>query len=99
MILRIESRPPRNYYQRPEEALPAGEASHQILQSVGDLNSSALGELATLEVLLGDKAKTLMQIPPIGAAAVLIIDGVVQHSGRVVRVSWLGNGIAVEVQP
>lgn len=100
MILRIAGNPPRNYYREPSARplLPAKEAAHMLLDSVGTLRSTATGETANLTCVLRPTALRYMALPPLGATATLSDGGEVLHTGRVVSVDWSEDGLAVEMQ-
>ena len=102
MILRIASKPARNYYSTPEDRalIQSGEAAHQWLTFPGTLRSSAGGEVANLSPFLNQAALTHMRDrPPLGALATLTDGATVLHSGRVVSITWAPDGLGLEIQP
>lgn len=100
--LRIAGTPPRQFH-RDALALPhlvAGEARHQLLESVGTLLAGVNGETPNLTVTLRNRngeCARLFARPPIHAAAqVLGPDGVL-FEGLVARIA-LGTECQIEVQ-
>jgi len=102
MIFRIAGLPPRNFYQTPEDRvfLPAKEAAHALLESVGTLRSTATGETSNLGVVLRQSVLALYATrPPLGQVATLTDGAETIYAGTVVSLTWTPAGLAVELEP
>ncbi len=100
--LRIAGTPPRQFYAN-ADALPhlaAGEARHELLESVGNLRAGVEGETPNMTVTLRNRngeCARLFALPPITAAAEIRDEAGVIFAGVVASIA-LGTDCRVEIQ-
>jgi hypothetical protein len=91
MHVRIESKPPRNFYLKSADGITAGEAKHRILVSLSELRSTAGSENANIGVVLENRSgesSSLFYVPPVGLpASVRDAAGTTIFAGTVASVS------------
>lgn len=102
IFLRIDSEPPRNFYVNPLclPLLPAQEARHELLLTIGSLRSSAEGETPNLTATLRNtsgQCSQLFSAPPIGDKAEIHDEDGVLFSG-VVRTVDIGEDCRLSIE-
>lgn len=102
IYVRIESEPPRSFYVNPLAIplLPAQEARHELLITVGTLRSSADGETPNLTVTLRNSSAQCSRLfadPPLGAKAQIMDEDGVRFSG-VVRDIEIGDDCRMSIE-
>lgn len=101
--LRILGHPVRNLYRdaRALPSLPADEARHELLESVGTLRSGVEGETPNVTITLrNDSAQCarLLAVPPLAVAAELRDEAGVVFAGTVQSIALDGSECRVGIQ-